>query len=176
MNAPEGPNPEHARLLGEAIIAWSNVTERLENLFAVLADLDDPYVVGVFVKRIKDAQMDDVVSLLAGQLREPARDAIRTWIKRVGEARKQRNIYLHSIYMPFEHSDGRRHFYLLGQRVLHRDTGIAEPRLEKLFSRDLIAFRDEALAIQRSHDQLLVDHYPFGTRMAVESALVTDEF
>lgn len=178
MNAFHRPDPEHARLLGEAIIAWSNVSERVEDLFVMLANLDDPYVVGVFVKRIKDAQMDDVVGLLAGQVEAQARDAIRAWIKRVGEARKQRNVYLHSIYTPLEHSDGRSHLYLLGQRVIHRETGLAEPRLDKLLSRDLIEFRDEALAIQRSYDQLLNEHLPFFKRVADGadgSALVPDE-
>ena len=175
MTVSSDSNPEHARLLGEAIIAWSNVSERLESLFVALANLDDPYVIGVFLKRIKDAQMDDVVSLLAGQLNAPARDAIRVWIKRVGEARKQRNAYLHSIYTPVEHSDGQHHLYLLGQRVLHRDTGLAEPRIDKLLSSDLIDFLNEALAIQQSYDDLLDSHSPFQRRTVEESAPVLNE-
>ena len=171
MNLPVGLDPQHARLLGEAIVAWSNVSERLENLFVALAGLDDPFVVGVFLRRIKDAQMDDVVSLLAGQLDPSARDAIRAWIKRLGEARKQRNIYLHGIYTPIEHSDGVRHLYLLGQRVLHRDTGIAEPNIDKLLSRDLVAFREESHAIQLAYDELLDAHYPFLVRTTDTSEL-----
>lgn len=171
MNASTNRDPEHARLLGEAIIAWSNVSDRLEKLFVALTDLDDAYVIGVFVKRIKDAQMDDVVNLLAGRLEEPARDAIREWIKRVGAARKKRNLYLHSTYMPIEHSDGQRHLYLLGQSVLHRDTGRAEPNINKLLSRDMNEFSSEALALQEAFDQLLEDHYPFPVR-ATDTAKV----
>jgi hypothetical protein len=164
MTISGGSDPSHARLLGEAIIAWSNVSERLENLFVVLSDLDDPFVVGVFLRQIKDAQMDDVVSVLAGQLEPSARDAIRAWIKRLGAARKHRNTYLHSIYTPIEYPDGERHLYLLGQRVLHRDTGIAEPNIDKLLSRDLKSFCEEAHAIQLAYDELLDNHYPFQLR------------
>lgn len=102
---PPQYSARHARLLGEVVIAWSNVTDYLEELFAHLADIDDMFVLSVFVEKIRDGQLDDVVSSLAARTEDSTRDAIREWIRRVRAARTQRNEYIHSVYYPLQHSD-----------------------------------------------------------------------
>lgn len=160
MNASQVSNPTHARLLGEAVIAWSNVSNCMEELFTYLAELDDAFVIGVFVEKIRDGQLDDVVSSLAGRLEDPERDAIREWVKRVKAARKHRNEYLHAVYMPMEHQNGEQHLYLLGRRILDRQHGTAEPNLNKLLSANLRSFHGEVAELLRSFDQLLNDCFP----------------
>ena len=164
MNQSHGPDPEHSRLLGEAIIAWSKVSEKMETLFVDLANLDDPYVVGVFVKRIRDAQLDEVVHDLAGQLEAAESQAIRSWVREVGKVRKLRNAYLHSVFSPIRHSDGRTHLYLQGQRLLNREDGTATTRIDKLLSRDLLEFASQALSLQQSFDELRARYRPFHKR------------
>jgi hypothetical protein len=161
MTASQDSNPAHARLLGEVVIAWSNVSHCMEELFTYLADLDDAFVVGVFVEKVRDGQLDEVVSSLAARLETNLRDEIREWIKRVKIARKLRNEYLNGVYMPVQHQDGERHLYLLGRRVLDRQNGTAEPNLNKLLSDNLGAFHEELVELHRSYDRLLADHFPF---------------
>lgn len=164
MNESQVSNPTHAKLLGELVIAWSNVSRCLEDLFIYLADIDDAYVAGVFVEKIRDGQLDEVVSSLAAQLETSARDAIRAWIKRVKVARKKRNEYLHGVYVPMEHNDGALHLYLLAKRVLDRQSGTAQPNLNKLRSDNLRTFHVEIEEIQQSYERLLKDHFPFELR------------
>lgn len=161
MTSSRPSGPSHARLLGEVVIAWSNVTDCLEELFAHLADIDDAFVLGVFVEKIRDGQLDEVVSSLAARAEAPARDAIRAWIKRLKAARKQRNDYLHSVYMPMQHSDGEQHLFLLGRRVLNRQNGTAEPNINKLLSANLTALKDELLEIRNLYERLRGDHFPY---------------
>jgi hypothetical protein len=146
------------------IIAWSNVTDRVERLFIDLADLDDPFVVGVFVEKIRDGQLDEVVSSLAARLEDTAREAIRNWIKRVKKARKQRNEYLHGVYLPQRHADGMEHLYVSGRRVLDRRNATASPVLTKLLSSNLNTLHDELLDLQRDHDEFREDLFPFRVR------------
>lgn len=167
MTSRPGPHSAHAQILGEVIIAWSSVSQCLEQLFTYLADLDDAFVVGVFVEKIRDGQLDEVVSSLAAQAMDDPRDAIRDWVARVKAARKIRNEYLHGVYLPMPHGDGVEHLYVLGRRGLDRANGIAAPNLTKLLSADLISFRDELLDIERGYEQLLADHFPIPTRRAV---------
>ncbi|KJQ54391.1 hypothetical protein [Microbacterium sp. SA39] len=155
---------DHARQLGEVIIAWSNVTDRVERLFIDLADLNDPFVVGVFVEKIRDGQLDEVVHSLAAKLEDSPRDAIRDWIRRVRSARKQRNEYLHGVYLPQRHSDGQEHLYLLGRRVLDRNNATATPAMTKLLSSNLIQLHQELLDLQRRHDELVKEHFPWPVR------------
>lgn len=166
MTSPLSPHSAHAQALGEVIIAWSNVSECLEQLFTYLADLDDAFVVGVFVEKIRDGQLDEVVSSLAAQVEDGPRGAIREWVARVKAARKIRNEYLHGVYLPMQHSDGVEHLYVLGRRGLDRANGVAAPNLTKLLSANLTSFRDELLDIERSYEQLLDDYFPFPTRRA----------
>lgn len=168
MASSQTSHPDHARQLGEVIIAWSNVTDRVERLFIDLADLDDPFVVGVFVEKIRDSQLDEVVHSLAAQLEDGPRDAIRGWIKRVKSARKQRNEYLHGMYLPQQHSDGQEHLYLLGRRVLDRDNATATPAMTKLLSSNLIRLHQELLDLQSRHDEILKEYLPFPVRSNAE--------
>lgn len=100
MTSRPGPHSAHAQILGEVIIPWSSVSQCLEQLFTYLADRDDAFVVGVFVEKIRDGQLDEVVSSLAAQAMDDPRDAIRDWVARVKAARKIRNEYLHGVYLP----------------------------------------------------------------------------
>lgn len=169
MNSPLRQHSAHARTLGEVIIAWSSASRCLEQLFTYLADLDNAFVVGVFVEKIRDGQLDEVVSSLAAQVEDDPRDAIREWIARVKAARKIRNEYLHGVYLPMQHTDGVEHLYVLGRRGLDRASGVAEPNLTKLLSANLTSFRDDLLDIERSYQKLLDDHFPFPTRRAAET-------
>ena len=157
-------NPIHEQQLGAIVIAWSGVADCLEQLFAHVADLDDAFVVGVFVEKIRDGQLDEVVKSLAAQLEDAPRDAIRLWTRSVTVARKARNRYLHSVYLPMEHSDGESHLYVLGRRVLDRTNGTAGPDLTKLLSADLEAFALDLRDIQSSYAQLVRDHFPYAKR------------
>jgi len=164
MSSPTSSNPNHARLLGEVVIAWSNVTDCLEELFAHLSDIDDAFVLGVFVEKIRDGQLDEVVDSLAARAEDPTRDAIRTWIKRLKAARKQRNEYLHGVYKPFQHSDGEQHLYVLGRRALNRQNGTAEPSINKLLSANLSALHHELVEIHALYERLRQDHFPYPVR------------
>jgi hypothetical protein len=150
--------------LGEVVIAWSNVTDCLEELFAHLSDIDNAFVLGVFVEKIRDGQLDEVVGSLAARTDDPTRDAIRTWIKRLKTARKQRNEYLHGVYKPFQHSDGEHHLYLLGRRALNRQNGTAEPNISKLLSANLSALHSELMEIQVLYERLQREHFPYRVR------------
>lgn len=164
MTSSQPSGPTHAGLLGEVVIAWSNVTDCLEELFAHLADIDDAFVLGVFVEKIRDGQLDDVVSSLAARADDRPRDAVRAWIKRLKAARKQRNEYLHGVYMPLQHSDGEMHLYLLGRRALNRQNGTAEPSINKLLSANLSALHDELVEIRIQYEQLQREHFPYPVR------------
>lgn len=164
MTASQPFGSTHAYLLGEVVIAWSGVTDCLEELFAHLADIDDAFVLGVFVEKIRDGQLDEVVSSLAARTEDPTRDAIRAWIKQVKAARKQRNEYLHGVYMPLQHGDGEQHLYLLGRRALDRQNGTAEPSINKLLSANLSALAGELLAIRELYERLQRDHFPYRVR------------
>jgi len=166
MPSSQLSNPTHAQQLGEVIIAWSRVSDCLERLFIDLANLDNAFVVGVFIEKIRDGQLDDVVSSLAARLEHRPRDAIRTWITSVKGARKQRNEYLHSVYLPMQHADGDEHLYLLGKRTLNRKNGIAEPNLTKLRSANLETLHNELAQIRGSYEGLLRDHFPYAVRQA----------
>ena len=168
MSEMRSTHPVHAELLGAVIIAWSNVSHCLEELFTHLADLDDAFVTGVFIEKIRDAQLDDVVSSLAGRLEEDSRDAVRDWIREVKKVRVQRNRYLHGVYLPFRHSDGVDHLYVLGKRALDRSTGTARPELSKLLSIELADLRDQMLEIRNRYDRLLDEHFPFPVRQISE--------
>ncbi|HCS59915.1 MAG TPA: hypothetical protein DIW46_00740 [Microbacterium sp.] len=146
------------------IIAWSNVTACVEQLLIDLTDLDDAFIVGVFVEKIRDGQLDEVVHSLAARLEDGPRDAIRNWISRVKSARKQRNEYLHSVYLPRQHSDGQEHLYMLGKRVLDRTNATAAPAMTKLLSSNLNALHKELLDLQQSHEDLLDEYRPFPVR------------
>lgn len=161
-SSPSGST--HARLLGQVVIAWSNVTDCLEELFAHLAEIDDAFVLGVFVEKIRDGQLDEVVSSLAARTEDPTRDAIRAWIKRLKAARKQRNEYLHGVYMPLKHSDGEQHLYLLGRRALNRQNGTAQPSINKLLSANLGALNSELLEIRDLYERLQREHFPYPVR------------
>lgn len=143
---------------------WSTVTDCLEELFAHLADIDDAFVLGVFVEKIRDGQLDDVVSSLAARTEDPTRDAIRAWIWQLKAARKQRNEYLHGVYMPMRHSDGEQHLHVLGRRVLDRQNGTAQPSITKLLSADLGSLRDDLVGIRDLYEQLRREHFPYVIR------------
>lgn len=164
VNHLHSSHPEHARLLGDLVIRWSAVTDCLEELFAHLADIDDAFVLGVFVEKIRDGQMDDVVSSLAGRTEEGTRDSIRPWVAQVRAARKKRNNYLHSVYTPIEHSDGQSHLYVVGRRVLDRQNGTARPNLDKLMSANLHDFESDLVEIVERYEQLRADHFPYAVR------------
>jgi hypothetical protein len=151
-------------MLGEVIIAWSNVSGCLEELFTYLADLDNAFVVGVFLEKIRDGQLDEVVTSLAARLEDGPRDAIREWVKLVRAARRQRNDYLHGVYMPLQHADGEEHLYLLGRRALDRQNGTAQPKMTKLLSANLTTLHGELLEIQQAFERVMDDHYPFRVR------------
>lgn len=159
-------NPTNEQQLGAIVIAWSGVSDRLEQLFIHLADLDDAFVVGVFVEKIRDAQLDDVVKSLAAQLEEGPRAAIRGWLANVASARKKRNLYLHGIYFPVRHSDGLEHLYLAGRRVLDRTNGTATPDHSKLLVVDLDKFILELQSLLSSYEELVREHFPYAKRRA----------
>ncbi len=118
-------------------------------------------MVGVFVEKIRDGQLDDVVKSLADQLEDRPRDSIRGWIASVGAARKKRNHYLHSVYLPLQHSDGEDHLYVVGRRILDRSNGTAVPDLTKLLSTNLETFADELRDLQSSYDEDVHDCFPY---------------
>lgn len=155
MTQTQAHDTTHAHLLGEVIMEWSKITPLLEELFAQLAGLDDVYVFRVLCERIRDSQIDDVCKALAGRLRQDQKTAVLEWLGLVKRARTQRNEYLHSVYLPFPHSDGALHTHLLGRARLDHQNGIAEPHLTKLTRADLTAFRDSVLRIQRGFPQFL---------------------
>lgn len=148
------------------VIRWSAVTDCLEELFAHLAEIDNAFVLGVFVEKIRDGQLDDVVSSLAGRTEEGTRDSIRHWVAQVRAARKKRNGYLHSVYTPLEHSDGQSHLYVVGRRVLDRENGTARPNLDKLMSEDLREFGANLLEIVERYELLRADHFPYSVRQS----------
>ncbi|MFE6256608.1 hypothetical protein [Agromyces sp. NPDC057865] len=149
MTATTEPTPTHAQLLGEIIMEWSKVSPLLEELFAQLASLDDPYVLRVLLERVRDAQLDEVCKALSGRLVPEEKQDVLDWLELVKRARARRNEYLHGVYLPHpREGDGEVHTHILGRARLDHQRGVAEPRLTKLTRSDLTEFRDSVLMIQ----------------------------
>lgn len=133
--------------IGGVVVAWSRINWLLARLFEHLAGVTDDYVRQVLLSRLRDHALDETCKQLAGRLSTSDREAVRKWLKSVGELRMQRNELLHGTMSDYRTDEDPQWRAGRMRATLDRETGAVVFGAQEITADELSAFHQRVKAV-----------------------------